>query len=358
MPTDTILRLGYRLALVASVSAFAALASAAAGGRPRLEAGVLSGPIRIDGVLDEADWSAAPAASDLTMVEPREGDPATGRTVVKVLAGPTALVFGMRCEDPDATRIVSFTKERDGVLDSEDHVTLLLDPFQDGRSGYVFAVNPGGARVDSLVNPGGGSVDTNWDGEWEAATTRDGGGWTAEIRIPIQTLGFKRGLHEWGFNVERRIQRLQETDRWANASQNAQVYQSSQLSGRATWWFGGFHSGTLHQIEAQAAWTPSPLVTLLVDAEHDIGRLAEGDFDLTLIGTKIRLNLSPDLQVNSFVQYDTADQTLGTNTRLRWTFSPRGDLFVIYNHNLREVESRWRRESNQLLLKVQYTFRP
>jgi hypothetical protein len=29
---------------------------------------------------------------------------------------------------------------------------------------------------------------------------------------------------------------------------------------------------------------------------------------------------------------------LGTNTRLRWTFHPRGDLFVIYNHNVRELE--------------------
>jgi hypothetical protein len=43
------------------------------------------------------------------------------------------------------------------------------------------------------------------------------------------------------------------------------------------------------------------------------------------------------LQLNSFVQYDTQDRTFGTNTRLRWTFHPRGDLFLIYNHNLREL---------------------
>ena len=38
-----------------------------------------------------------------------------------------------------------------------------------------------------------------------------------------------------------------------------------KLSGQATWWFGGFYSGTLDQIELEAAWTPSPLVTFLVE---------------------------------------------------------------------------------------------
>jgi hypothetical protein len=130
-----------------------------------------------------------------------------------------------------------------------------------------------------------------------------------------------------------------------------------KLSGQATWWFGGFYTGTLDQIEIQASWTPSPLVTLLLEAERDIGRLEQGDFDLTVVGTRVRLNLSPDLQLNGFLQYDTEDSTFGTNTRLRWTFQTRGDLFLIYNHNFRELENRWRKEGNELLVKLQYTFR-
>jgi hypothetical protein len=681
--------------------------------------------IRIDGVLDEPAWAVSPAIDDLVMVEPRAGERPTGRTIVRVLAGPKALVFGIRCEDPDAAAIVSFTKERDGDFEFEDHVVLVLDPFQDGRSGYVFAVNPGGARLDALVDPGGEDVNKNWDGEWEAATTRDRGGWTAEIRIPIETLGFKRGLAEWYFNVQRRLQRLQETSRWASALPDYEVFQTSRagllvglpsfdlglglafrlslvggfdspapgvptggdlepsldvtqrlgsnllasltvntdfaetevdtrqtnltrfplffpekrtffldgadifqfgtgmgeevipffsrriglaagqavpilaglkatgrigqtslgalavrtreasglapatslavlrlkqnvlaesragllftagdplgrpgswqagadftfqtsrfrgsknfivgvwglatgrddlvgarertafgfkidypndlwdcfalyrrvgdgfdpslgfvprrgvnwyqagcmyaprpkntfirqmfhrlyptlvtdldgrwesyevqitpvswqlesgdgvefhvvptgerllapfeitdnvvvdpgsygwrrfrleveaaskrkLAAEGTYTFGGFYTGRLHQIGLDLAWTPSPLVTFLVNAQHDIGRLAEGDFDLTLVGTKVRLNLSSDLQLNSFLQYDTDDRTFGTNTRLRWTFHPRGDLFVIYNHNLREITDRWQRDANELLVKLQYTFR-
>src|SRR5439155_13818775 len=84
------------------------------------------------------------------------------------------------------SHIVSFTKERDGDFATEDHILIVLDPFQDGRSGYVFAVNPGGARFDALVQPSGESVDQNWDGEWEAAVHRDAAGWSAEIRLPVE----------------------------------------------------------------------------------------------------------------------------------------------------------------------------
>jgi hypothetical protein len=69
------------------------------------------------------------------------------------------------------------------------------------------------------------------------------------------------------------------------------------------------------------------------------------------------LNISPDLSISSYVQYDTDSHSLGANTRLRWTFRPVADLFVVYNHNVRSLLDRWQLESNQLLVKVQYAFR-
>ena len=692
--------------------------------RPTLPVGVLGETLRVDGTLDESAWAAAPVAADLLMVEPRQGARPPGRTLVKVLAGPKALAFGIRCEDPDASGIVSFTKERDGNFEFEDHVVVVLDPFRDGRSGYVFAVNPGGARLDALVNPGGESIDTSWDGQWQAGTSRDAFGWTAEILIPVEILSFPSDRSEWGLNIQRRVQRLQENDRWAGARQDYTVFQTSRagvvsglprfdlglglsvrpslvggfddpapgaaaegtlepsldatqrlgtnalasltvntdfaetevdarranltrfplffpekrsffldaadifsfgvglggesllpffsrriglvegkqvpilaglkatgrvsgtnfgglvvrtreedalapaasmgvlrvqqnvfaesrvgviatagdplgrsgsfevgadftyqtsrfagnknfiagawglvtgredlagdksafgfkvdypndrwdcyliyrhvgdgfdpslgfvprrainayqagctyaprpkkgfvrqmfhelypmlvtdlggrwesyrvfmapvnwrlesgdrfelnwapagerldqpfeiadgvvvppgsygwnryrveigsaakrkLSGQATWWFGGFYTGTLDQLQLEGSWTPSPIDTLQLEAERNIGRLEQGDFDLTVVGTKVRLNLSPDLQLNSFLQYDSETRSVGTNTRLRWTFHPRGDLFVVYNHNLRELDNRWQKQGNQLLIKLQYTFR-
>lgn len=82
-----------------------------------------------------------------------------------------------------------------------------------------------------------------------------------------------------------------------------------------------------------------------------------GDFAQTLVGNRLRVNVSPDLSVASYVQYDTDSNSVGVNTRLRWTFSPFGDLFVVYNHNVRELMQSWQFASNQLLVKVQYAFR-
>ena len=63
------------------------------------------------------------------------------------------------------------------------------------------------------------------------------------------------------------------------------------------------------------------------------------------------------LSLASYVQYDTDSESVGVNTRVRWTFSPAADLFVVYNHNVRSLTERWQLDSNQLLVKLQYAFR-
>ncbi len=200
---------------------------------PTLRAGLLPRDLRLDGVLDEPEWEAAPAIDALTMTEPVEGGPLIGATLVRVLAGPTALVIGVEAFDPQPERIVSYSIQRDPSLTGEDHIKFVLDPFLDGRSGYVFAINPRGARYDALVAKRGEGEDKRWDAVWEAKTSRNEEGWFAEIRIPIQSLTFQGGLEEWGFNIERRLDRLQEVSRWASPIRDARVSQTSR-AGRIT----------------------------------------------------------------------------------------------------------------------------
>src|SRR5204863_9222239 len=106
-------------------------------------------------------------------------------------------------------------------------IKIVLDTYLDGRSGYVFAVNPSGSRYDALVNQGG-DENSSWDAIWEAATARTATGWSAEFLIPLKSLLFRPGLTQWGLNVQRRIQRLQETDRWASADHDLSVTQTSR----------------------------------------------------------------------------------------------------------------------------------
>jgi hypothetical protein len=204
-----------------------ATAPAAPSVRPALKVHRTSSPVAIDGRLDEPEWLGADSIPNLTQIEPREGGLPSGRTVVRVLALADALVFGIRADDPNASRITSFARQRDAGLTSEDHVRLVLDTYLDGRSGYVFIVNPSGARYDALIANQGEGENSNWDSVWEAATTRDDAGWTLEVRIPVKSLLFRRGLSSWGFNLERRVQRFQETSRWASPNRDAKINMTS-----------------------------------------------------------------------------------------------------------------------------------
>jgi hypothetical protein len=195
---------------------------------PALRAGEGAGTIVLDGRLDETAWTTAELSDAFAQTDPREGEPPTFRTVVRVLADEDALVFGILCEDADPNGIVSFSVRRDASLDAEDHVRVILGPFMDGRSGYVFAVNPSGSRYDGLINQGPEGDNSDWDAIWEAATARIESGWSVEIRVPIRSIKFKPGLSEWHFNVQRRSQRLLETDRWAYPSRQFQITQTSR----------------------------------------------------------------------------------------------------------------------------------
>ncbi|MGW8265687.1 MAG: DUF5916 domain-containing protein [Longimicrobiales bacterium] len=196
--------------------------------RLSLAAGPLEGNLRIDGLLTEEAWAAAPAIERLTMIEPVEGGTATAETRVRVLAGPRNLVIGVEALDPFPAGIVSTSKARDPELRTEDYIKIVLDPFLDGRTGYIFALNPGGARYDALVARRGEGEDPQWDAVWEAATARDSDGWTAEIRIPLQSITFGGSLDRWGFNVERRVERLQEVSRWSSPFRDARIAQTSR----------------------------------------------------------------------------------------------------------------------------------
>jgi hypothetical protein len=197
--------------------------------RPGLRATVVPGhSIRIDGRLDEPAWASADSIPALTQVEPNTGAAPIHRTVVKVIITSDAIVVGVRASDSEPSRIVSYARERDASLGSEDYIKVVLDTYLDGRSGYVFAVNPNGARYDALVANQGEDENSNWDAVWEAVASRDSTGWSVEIMVPFRSILFRRGLTSWGFNIERRIQRLQETDRWAGAVRDFQLTQTSR----------------------------------------------------------------------------------------------------------------------------------
>ena len=131
--------------------------------RPSFEAGKLVGEIKIDGLLDETDWKNAPVLKDFLTTEPIEKGTPSFPTYVRVIANERSIIIGIECKDQSEGHIIRFSKIRDADISNEDHVKIVLDPFMDGQSGYIFAVNALAARYDALVSNRGESENEDWD---------------------------------------------------------------------------------------------------------------------------------------------------------------------------------------------------
>ncbi len=192
-----------------------------------IHSGISNNGFIFDGIVNDSCWLATDSISNLTMVEPTEEGNPTYPTVVRILTTKKEIIIGVICYDNEPDKITGFSKARDSELRGEDYIKFVFDTYLDGRTGYIFAINPNGARYDALSTRHGESEDENWDGIWQAKTFIGKNYWSAEIRIPVKNLTFKKGMYEWGFNIERRIQRLMETDRWTAAKRDYNVAQTS-----------------------------------------------------------------------------------------------------------------------------------
>jgi len=127
------------------------------------------------------------------------------------------------------------------------------------------------------------------------------------------------------------------------------------VSGEATWWFGGFYGGKLDQVELSLNWRLMSFLILEFSYENNSASIPAGSFTQELLASRVALNVSPDLNLSLFVQYDNDSESVGSYSRLRWTFAPLGDLYIVYKHNIQpELIDRWQQDQNQLILKLTY----
>lgn len=198
----------------------------------RLDVPRVEGRVRIDGTLDEPVWATARVIDDLSQYQPGNGTPPTERTEFRVAIDDEYLYVGARLHDSDPGAIKrSQLVQGQGVV-NDDYVQVLLDTYNDRRTGYIFYVNPNGVQRDGLLF-GGLSYNMDWDGIWEAAATVDEGGWTAEIAIPFKTLSFDRAGDAWGLNLIRSIRRKREEVAWSHHDRRITMELTGEMHGMA-----------------------------------------------------------------------------------------------------------------------------
>ncbi|NOX66439.1 MAG: carbohydrate binding family 9 domain-containing protein [Chlorobi bacterium] len=273
--------------------------------------------IYLDGILNEQVWKDADSIGNLTMVEPVEGAAPTQKTTIRILADESNIYLGIRCYDSQPSKIISYSKSRDSYMYSEDRIKFVFDTYLDQRSGYIFAVNPEGTRYDALVSDLGEDENSNWDGLWEARTIIDNQGWSVEIRIPIQTISYTSGLKEWGFNIERRIQRNLEIDRWTGIKRDYKISQVMR-AGRIS---------NLPDFDIGIGLTSK--VSLIADTHKSLAEKAKAKLDYSLDFTqRITSDVSAQLTVNTDFAETEVDSRRTNLTRFPLFYPEKRGFFL------------------------------
>ena len=297
------------------------------GGEPRsLEALRLpeDAEIRLDGRVREPAWDRADVATDFLQQAPREGEPATESTEVRVAYDDENLYIGAVLYDSDPDGVLAYKRKRDAGLGADDRFMWILDTFLDERTAYFFEINPAGLMGDGLMGSG---FNKSWDGIWEAHVERGQWGWSAEIRIPFSTLNFDPDLTRWGINFQRTVRRKNEEILWEGHRPNQGLFNPT-YAGRLTD-LTGISQGLGLQFRPYGlgTWQRDP------GAEGDpTDASVDGGFDLSY-------SLTPGLRAAATVNTDFAEVEVDRRrvnlTRFPLFFPEKRDFFLessdVYN---------------------------
>ena len=184
----------------------------------------------LDGILDDATWTQAAVIEDFHQVEPVDHGVPTERTVVYVAYDDDNLYVAARMWDREPGEIRARQMVQGQEMWFDDTFDILIDPFNNKRTGYRFQVNPNGNRLDSVYETAT-EDNEDWEGVWHAEARIDDEGWTAEFEIPFKTLNFEPSNPDWGFSAWRSIARRQESIAWTSFNRRVEPGSTGVITG-------------------------------------------------------------------------------------------------------------------------------
>jgi hypothetical protein len=163
--------------------------------------------IKVDGILDEKAWEDAVVIKVPFEWLPGDNIPAPVDTDCLVTFDIDNFYVALRCYDPEPDKIRAHLMDRDATdtLIQDDHISFIVDTFNDERRGFQFRSNPLGVQADANFSESEGYEDFSWDAIWDSKGRITEWGWALEIAIPFNQLRFPRTeeVQTWGFSIER-----------------------------------------------------------------------------------------------------------------------------------------------------------
>ena len=275
--------------------------------------------ITLDGRLDEDVWMRAEPATNFLQRDPDNGQPATEQTEVRIVYDADKLYMGVTLFDSEPDKLIYYQLGRDGFLPSDDKLQWAIDTFLDGRTAYWWEMNPAGSMADALR----GANNTNnreWDGIWDARSTRSEIGWTLEIEVPFRTMNFNPSSDTWGINFQRTIARKNEVSLWMGWLRNQGLNRMS-------------NAGLLTGIRDVTQGRGLDIKPYLVGTSESFP--GQGDSTVTnnaQVGVDLFYDITPSLRSNLTVNTDFAQVEVDTRqtnlTRFSLLFPEKRDFFL------------------------------
>lgn len=126
---------------------------------------------------------------------------------------------------------------------------------------------------------------------------------------------------------------------------------------------GSFYDGWNIELQVEPTWNVSR--NLELGAAYQFNRVRFPDWDqeffVHLARIKAQIGFTTKISLNSFIQYNTADDAVSANVRFRYNFSEGNDLWIVYNEGrhtdrFRQSPVLPRLDNRTVLLKYTYTF--
>lgn len=196
----------------------------------RINAVLVDKPPVLDGVLDDDAWASATVVTDLHQVDPIEFAAPSEDSQILIVYTKDALYFAARFYDREPDKIGALILRQGDWSWGEDSFTVMVDPLNQGRSGYLFDLMPNGVRNQALFE-NVTQVNWNWRGLWRGEARLDHEGWVAEIEVPFKTLSFDPSIDVWGINFGRYIGRKTEQIGWVSNNRSLDPSTFGEIAG-------------------------------------------------------------------------------------------------------------------------------
>ena len=120
--------------------------------------------------------------------------------------------------------------------------------------------------------------------------------------------------------------------RFRNMIADYTLGQQYPMSGMVSYEYGGFFAGTKHTLGFTRG-RAEPLANLFVEPGVSLNwvDLPQGRFVAKVLTSRVIYTFTPRTSLGALVQYNSNNNTLSVNARLRWEYRPGSDLFVVYN---------------------------